>query len=404
MNRMKYLVRKYQRYLQKSSPTYNYKEKRTSGGSSTNYSNLRPTAPLLATVLQPSSSSTMIRKPAATEPIVESSSPITTTSSSGDLSSPLGSNKDLYEIKPTTASKKRREGKPRQQQHQEITPAMRDNNKTVAEADRNKTKPMLLQDLASSPEIEYHQHPSHTPSKRRSTSPVKPLSPAVNVCEDMMSSPPVKESASVSNNSRHRQQRHSPIHNITSDRRRRDPVGEQQPTFSTFGEKNSSVLCGDGFGITDRPYRSASNRSFNSLGGRGAVRRDNNNIIDELDKDDGDDQRLLSPPPKSYPRAKSDALRTNFEPTRLDNSNSISRRADPITATASQSHGSPTATHLGRNSSSQDDLKDYMRKLEDLQKRLKSQQRESHHRRSTTKSSPRSVIAVDGSGIDDGEF
>ena len=387
MNRMKYLVRKYQRYLQKSSPTYNYKEKRR-GGSSTNYSSVFPTAPLISTVLQPPS--TMIRMPA--EPTIDSSP--TTTSS--DLLSPAY-NKDLYEIKPTT--KQRREGKSRQQQEKE-GPTTRDTNNTVAEPDANKTKPMLLQDLASSPEMEnLHHHLPHTSPQRRSNSPVKPSS-IVNAYEEM--SPPVKESSSPTNNNRQRPQRPSSIHNITSGRR--EPIDEQQQTRSFVAGETSNLP--EGFGRNDRPYISPSNRSFNSLrrgvpGTTGAVSRDNINIIDKNNKDDYgcQNQRLLSPPPKSYPRPKSDVLKTDFEPTRLDNSN----RPSAMTSTSQQSHRNPTATHLGRSSNSQDDLKDYMKKLEDLQKRLKSQQMESHHRRST-KSSPRSIIAVDGGGVDDGEF
>ena len=336
MNRMKYLVRKYQRYLQKSSPNYNYKEKRANGGSSSaQHKHQTPSRD-------------------ARDPL-----PTTTTSMvfGPDYKTNLSPGSDLYEIQPIS------------KQYQSPR----------SPKDGNKTKPMLLQDLTSSPEeINSSRKPVRSPSHHHGTA-----SPRTDTSERLG-----HHSRSISPiRYHHKGNPTTPFEELSPVKDSASQLGYQPSKPRDRRDNADDELLGDisreSVGITGRQYRSTSKRSFNSLAGVSlSPRRDNNNIID----DDGvDDYRrpISSSPPKSYPRPKSDVLRADFYPTRIDNNNYSATNRE------------------GR--SSQDDLKDYMKKLEDLQMKLKTQQRESSSRRAKESRASSRSIAVDGDGLS-GEF
>ena len=275
MNRMKYLVRKYQRYLQKSSPGYEYKEKR---GSSTRHLPPSETVPSATSVLR--------------------NAPEDGGNNSSDLSTG-----DMYPVPQVNTSP---------QDGKEV----------------NKTKPMVLQDLACSPTYEDNENK------------FVEIRPVTNQIID------------------------------TSTKRDRSKFVENQPRSYREATRESS-------GVTGRNYRS-SHRGFDSL-------RNLNSLATSFNNNNNTEGKLISPPPKSYPRPKSNVLREEYQPSSIENATGERSRHStnrPENVSLERSRPSHTSTLVGGRSS-QEDLKSYMKKLEDLQTRLKSQTLES--RRSKTR-------------------
>ena len=310
INRMKYLVRKYQRYLLKSSPTYEYKEKPQRGSSTTVRNQMQLPLANKALAREPDGQLYHVPTHPAKQPRSNNSS------ANSELSTD-----DMLPLKPIVAVNNKSPVV-----HQETVLSSHDYR------EQDKTKPMILQDLFPSP-------PEVIGQTYRIGS---------------------------QNRQQHQQQQQQKANNVNTPLR--GSPGDRV-SYET-AERGSLDRNGDIRRVTGREYRN-SGRGFDSLRSQQQQRQQ---------------QKSPTSPPKSYPRLKSVLLHDeDFIPTKLENSSRGRTRTNATDHSRDTSRFSSTVLDgLGSSdNNTQEELKGYMKKLEDLQRRLKSQATESKRSRSS---------------------
>jgi len=321
INRMKYLVRKYQRYLLKSSPTYNYKEKQQRG------------------------SSTVVRN---------------------QTQLPLPSNALLEEERRQLYPAATLSAKQHQYRHSSGNSEISTDDMLPLQAVSNGNNKSLTnqhETVLSNAEYPYTRH-----SIRQDTKPM--------ILQDLFSSPPegveqtYRVGATTTNSSHNRQQKtyvNTPI---------RESPGERK----SYGKNQRGSLERDNPHVTGRDYRN-SGRGFDSLRGL-----DTSSRLQQPPQVHQKNSTTTSPP-ISYPRPKSNVLHDqDFIPTKLENSSRARATKNAADHSRDTSRFSSTVLDgMGSSDNAQEELKGYMKKLEDLQRRLKSQATESKRSRNSRK-------------------